>query len=107
MSLHLHCETRIVIFRGCVLDVGARVCVCVTVYTLGRHFFPTFLTVAIITESYEKILENHFSDSSICLYVCIVKLGLLSPVGVSLMLVLRCMCVLLCIHWVGTFFPHF
>ena len=48
MSLCLHCETRIVISRGCVLDVGVKVYVCVTVYTLGRHFFPTFLT---ITES--------------------------------------------------------
>ena len=45
MSLRLHCEIRIVIFNGCVLDVGVRVYVCVTVYTLGRHFFPTFLTV--------------------------------------------------------------
>ena len=45
MSLHLHRETRIVISSGCVLDVGVRVYVCVTVYTLDRHFFPTFLTV--------------------------------------------------------------
>ena len=44
-SLRLHFETKIVISRGCVLDVGVRVYVCVTVYTLGRHFFPTFLTV--------------------------------------------------------------
>ena len=48
MSLRLHCEIRIVISSVCVLDVGVRVYVCVTVYTLGRHFFPTFLT---ITES--------------------------------------------------------
>ena len=48
MSLRLHCEIRIVISSGCVLDVGVRVYVCVTVYTPGRHFFPTFLT---ITES--------------------------------------------------------
>ena len=48
MSLRLHCEIRIVIFNGCVLDVGVRVYVCVTVCTLGRHFFPTILT---ITES--------------------------------------------------------
>ena len=48
MSLRLNCETRIVISSGCVLDVGVKVYVWVTVYTLGRHFFPTFLT---ITES--------------------------------------------------------
>ena len=55
MSLHLHCETRIVISRGCVLDVGVRVCVCVTVYTLGRHFFPTFLTTG--TKTFEKDMK--------------------------------------------------
>ena len=46
MSLRFHCETRIVISSGWVLAVGVRVYVCVTVYTLGRHFIPTFLTVA-------------------------------------------------------------
>ena len=46
MSLCLHCETRIVISRGCVLDVGVRVYVCVAVYTLVRHLFSGFLTVA-------------------------------------------------------------
>ena len=52
MSLCLHCETRIVISSGCVLDVGVRVYVCVTVYTLVRHLFPGFLTVA---ESWKDI----------------------------------------------------
>ena len=60
MSLCLHCETRIVISSGCVLDVGVRVNVCVTVYTLDRHFFPTFL-------NHEKMLEAHFLDSSMSL----------------------------------------
>ena len=34
----------------------------------------------------------------VCLYVCIVKLGLLSPEGVSLMSALGCMCVLLHVY---------
>ena len=43
----------------------------------------------------------------VCLNVCIVKLRLFFPVGVSLMSALGCMCVLLCIHWLGTFFSGF
>ena len=79
---------------------------CVTVYTLHgyRHLFSGFLTVA------ESCMERYWGPIlwiPVCLNVCIVKLRLFFPVGVSLMSALGCMCVLLCIHWLGTFFLNF
>ena len=65
MSLCLHCEIRIVISSGCVLDAGVRVYVCDTVYTLDRHFFPHFRLLL----NHEKILEAHFLDSSMSLHL--------------------------------------